>query len=116
MRLPLQSVGPKVRSIYPITTHKLESVFGKLLREQESAQNGKPDAPTEHLWYLLHVHHTKDENEFVEDKVPEFVSHVLVFHMLQFPEDDGVDELDQEEETATGHVQHCLKNRAGRKS
>ena len=35
----------------------------------------------------------------------------LLFHMLQIPEDHGVDEAGQHEKTATGHVQESLVNK-----
>ncbi len=58
--------------------------------------------------HLLNIHNTKHKDELVEDKVPELVPHVLVFHVLEGAEDQGMDDLGQEEEAAAGHVQDSL--------
>ena len=89
-------------------TYELKSVFTQLLSEQQSAEHSKPHTPTQHLLHLLDVHNSKDKDELVEDKVPELVSHVLFFDSLQVTKHNGVDELGQEEETATEHVQNSL--------
>lgn len=43
----------------------------------EKAEHRKPAAPQNHFIHVLHIHHTKDEDKLVEDKVPELVLHVL---------------------------------------
>ena len=78
----------------PLHTHKLESVFTELLRQQKCSQDSKPHTPAQHLRDLLYIHHPKHEDELVEDKVPELVSHVLVLDVLELTEDQGVDEPD----------------------
>lgn len=92
-------------------THKLKPVLAELFCEQEGAQNGEPNTPAQHIWYLLHIHHAKDKDELVEDKVPELVPHVLVLQVVELAKDEGVQESGDEEETAAGHVQDRLHGR-----
>ena len=67
-------------------THKLKSILAQLLCEQQRTQHSKPHTPTQHLLHLLNVHDTKHKDELVEDKVPEFVPHVLFLHPLESSE------------------------------
>ena len=88
----------------------METIFAELLSQQKCAEDSEPHTPAKHLRNLLHVHHPKDKDELVEDKVPELVPHVLVLEVLELAEDDGVDEPDQQEEAAAGHVQDGLQD------
>lgn len=40
-------------------------------------QGREPQTPHDHLLHRLHVQHAKDENELVEDEVPELIFQVL---------------------------------------
>ncbi len=40
-------------------------------------EHGEPQTPQHHLLHPLHIQHAEDEDELVEDEVPE-----LIFHML----------------------------------
>lgn len=65
-------------------TYIFKAVFAKLHHEMEKNQSWEPQAPHDHLLNGLHIQDSKDENEFVEDKVPKFV-----FEMLQGMRKEG---------------------------
>lgn len=44
----------------------------------EKDQGREPQTPHDHLLNRLHVKYSKDEDELVEDEVPEFIFKVLV--------------------------------------
>lgn len=44
----------------------------------EEDQRREPQTPHDHLLNCLYVQHPKDEDELVEDEVPEFVLKMLV--------------------------------------
>ena len=56
---------------------QLEAVLAELLGDEQCPEEREPDTPPHHLVHLLHIQHPKHKDEFVEHKVPEFVSHVL---------------------------------------
>ncbi len=58
-------------------TYIFKSVFAELHHEVEKDQGREPQAPHDHLLHCLHVQHAKNENELVEDKVPELIFEVL---------------------------------------
>ena len=43
----------------------------------QKAENREPGTPQHYLFHLLGIHDTENEDELVENKVPEFVLHVL---------------------------------------
>lgn len=59
------------------STYIFKSVFAELHHEVEKDQGRKPQTPHDYLLHGLHVQYSKDENELVEDKVPEFILQVL---------------------------------------
>ena len=48
----------------------------------QKTEDREPRAPQHNLLHLLGVHHSEDEDELVEHKVPEFVFHVLQQNQL----------------------------------
>lgn len=58
-------------------THIFKSVLAELNHQVQKDESGKPEAPHHHLSHRLHVQHTEDENELVENKIPELVFEVL---------------------------------------
>lgn len=64
--------------IYPTyNTYIFKSVFAELNHEVEKDQGREPQTPHHHLLHCLHVQYAKDENELVEDEVPELIFQVL---------------------------------------
>lgn len=43
----------------------------------EKDQGREPQTPHDHLLNCLHIEYSKDEDELVEDEVPEFIFKVL---------------------------------------
>ena len=58
-------------------TYIFKAVLAELDHEVEEDQGRKPQTPHDHLLHRLHVQHPKDEDELVEDKVPELILQVL---------------------------------------
>lgn len=44
----------------------------------EEDQGGEPQTPHDHFFHCLHIQHSKYENEFVENEVPEFILEMLM--------------------------------------
>ncbi len=57
--------------------HIFKAVFAELYHQMKEDEHGEPQTPQHHLLHPLHVQHAKDEDELVEDEVPE-----LIFQML----------------------------------
>lgn len=55
------------------TTHVLKAVLAQRRHEMQKAQQREPGDPAENLLYVLDVHHAEDEDELIEDEIPEFV-------------------------------------------
>lgn len=77
----------------------------------KETKNWKPGGPHHNFIHVLHVHHTKDKNELVEDKIPEFILDVLLFWDSKFPEDCSLNNLSKEDKAAIRHVDQCLEER-----
>lgn len=58
-------------------TYIFKSVFAELHHEVEKDQGREPQTPHDHLLHRLHVQDAKNEDELVEDEVPEFILQVL---------------------------------------
>lgn len=58
-----------------------KAVFTELHHQMEEDEHGEPQTPEHHLIHPLHIQHTKDEDELVEDEVPELVFQMLLKHM-----------------------------------
>ena len=58
-------------------THIFKSILAELSEDVEETEDREPGRPEHNLVHLLNVHHTKDEDELVEDEVPELVLDVL---------------------------------------
>lgn len=58
-------------------TYIFEAVFAQLDHEVEEDQGGEPQTPHDHLLHRLDVQHSKDEDELVENEVPELILQVL---------------------------------------
>lgn len=79
------SVPLELKSHENSNTHIFKSVFAELHHEVKKDQCGEPQTPHDHLLNCLYVQHPKDEDELVEDEVPEFILKMLVkqnFHTL----------------------------------
>ena len=55
------------------STYVFEPVLAELREEMKESEDGEPRRPTNHFIHVLHVHHTEDEDELVEDEIPELV-------------------------------------------
>lgn len=60
-----------------LNTYIFKSVFAKLHHEMEKDQGREPQTPHDHLIHCLDVQYAKDENELVENEVPELIFQVL---------------------------------------
>lgn len=49
----------------------------------EEDEYGEPQTPEHHLFHPLDIQHTKDEDELVEDEVPELVFQMLLKHVTK---------------------------------
>lgn len=58
-------------------TYIFKAVFAELHHEVEEDQGGEPQTPHHHLLHRLHIEHPEDEDELVEDEVPELILQVL---------------------------------------
>lgn len=58
-------------------TYIFKAVFAELDHEVEKDQGREPQTPHDHLLHCLHIQDTKDEDELVEDEVPELIFQVL---------------------------------------
>lgn len=65
----------------PLTSHShtyiLKAVFAELRHEVKEPESGEPRHPKDDFVKILNVHDAEDEDELVENKVPELVFHVL---------------------------------------
>jgi hypothetical protein len=55
----------------------LKSITTQLGKKLKETNNREPSTPQHRLVHLLHVKNTKYKDEFVENKIPEFVFDVL---------------------------------------
>lgn len=62
------------------STHIFKSIFAQLSHDVKKTQAREPCDPEHNLMNMLHIHDAKDEDELVEDKVPELVFDVLQIH------------------------------------
>lgn len=60
-----------------LKTHIFKSVLAELNHQVQKDKSSKPEAPHDHLSHCLDIQHTENENELVENKVPELVFEVL---------------------------------------
>jgi len=58
-------------------TYIFKAILAQLCEYVQKSEDREPSAPKHYLFHLLSIHYTEDEDKFVEDKVPEFVFHVL---------------------------------------
>lgn len=58
-------------------TYILEAIFAELSHEVKEPESGEPRHPKDDFVEILNVHDAKDEDELVENEVPELVFHVL---------------------------------------
>ena len=58
-------------------THVFEPVLAELHHQMQEHQPGEPEAPHDHLFHRLHIQHTENEDELVENKIPKLVLEVL---------------------------------------
>jgi len=65
----------KWKSMY--MTYIFKAILAQLCKYMQKAENGEPGAPQHYLFHLLGIHNSENEDELVENKVPEFVLHVL---------------------------------------
>lgn len=61
----------------PSNTYIFKSVFAELHHEMKKDQGREPQTPHDHLLHGLDVQHSKNEDEFVEYEVPEFIFQML---------------------------------------
>lgn len=59
-------------------SHVFKAVFAELHHEMQEDEHGEPQTPQHHLLHTLHVQHAEDEDELVEDEVPELIFQMLV--------------------------------------
>lgn len=59
------------------STHIFKPIFAQLSHDVKETQAGEPCYPEHNLMNMLHIYDAKDEDELVEDKVPELVFDVL---------------------------------------
>lgn len=60
-----------------LNTHIFKPVLAELNHQVQEDQPGEPEAPHDHLSHGLDVEHAENENELVENKIPELVFEVL---------------------------------------
>lgn len=72
---------PECESVYIFKT-----VLAKLSMEVQKADDREPGPPHNHSLHALYIDDTEDEDEFVEDKVPELVLDVLQLGHTQLTE------------------------------
>jgi hypothetical protein len=76
----------------------------------EKAKQSEPRAPENNFLQLLHTKNSKDEDEFVEDKIPKGVLHGLALGHAQLSKNSTLDAFAQEHQYAVGHVYQRLEN------
>lgn len=58
-------------------TYILKPVLTKLRKKMKETQQSKPSGPPHYFIEFLNIQHTKNEDELVENKVPESVLNLL---------------------------------------
>lgn len=58
-------------------TYILKPVLTKLCKKMKETQQSKPSCPPHDFIEFLNIQHTKNKDEFVENKVPESVLNLL---------------------------------------
>lgn len=62
-----------------------------------------------HLMKILDTNDTKQENEFIKNKIPQFVLHVLLFGYSKFAKHYFLNCFAQKYQTAVRHIDECLQ-------
>lgn len=83
-----------------------EAVFAELHHQMKEDEHGEPQTPQHHLLHPLHVQHTEDEDELVEDEVPELILQMLFLTDSQRPEHNALNHFSYQHQDAAGGVHH----------
>lgn len=54
-----------------------KAIFAQLSKYVKKSKDRKPSTPENNFFHFLHIHHSKNEYEFVKYEVPKFIFDVL---------------------------------------
>ena len=79
-----------------MNTYVLEAVFAERCHEMQETEQREPGHPAQDLLDVLDIHHSEDEDEFVEDEIPELVFQVLFLRNSQLAKNHQLYEFPQQ--------------------
>ena len=60
-----------------IKTYIFKAILAELNHKMKKHKSREPEAPHHHFFHCLNIQHTKNEDELVENEIPEFILEML---------------------------------------
>ena len=96
--------------ISQIYTHVYKAILAQLTEKAKKSECREPCQPQDNLVHVLNVKYTKYKDEFVKQKVSNFILEMLILGNSKFAKYKLLNGLRQQSQRTIDHVHHRLKH------